>query len=191
VKTFRVGTCAFVLLLIVTSARAQQVPGSEPRVSLSEPATASDVNRNPSLEARLITTSLNGSHDSPVTNIRMALKNVSTDFLDYVSGVVTFYDASGMRCGEGIYKADVLAPSEVVETDTPGIRIRCVPSTWRIVINDLVPRTVPVAASEVNPRTTNLRISIDGQEHPIQIGRPLVLTLGDVKRTIVVRTANR
>jgi hypothetical protein len=117
----------------------------------------------------------------------MALRNAGADFLDYVSGVVTFYDASGMRCGEGIFKADVLAPNEVVETDTPGIRIRCAPATWRIVTTDLVPRTVPVAASQGNPRTTNLRISIDGQEHPIQIDRPLILTLGDVKRTIVVR----
>jgi hypothetical protein len=37
--------------------------------------------------------------------------------------------------------------------------------------------------------TANLVISIDGEEHPIQLGKPMVLTLADRQRTIVVRTA--
>jgi hypothetical protein len=32
-------------------------------------------------------------------------------------------------------------------------------------------------------------ISIDGEEHPLQIDRPLVLTLGNAQHTIVVRAA--
>jgi hypothetical protein len=37
--------------------------------------------------------------------------------------------------------------------------------------------------------TVNLIISIDGEEHPIQLGKPLVLNLGDRQRTLVVRGA--
>jgi len=39
----------------------------------------------------------------------------------------------------------------------------------------------------VNRSSANLVISIDGEEHPLQIDRPLVLTLGNAQRTIVVR----
>jgi hypothetical protein len=182
VKIFKLGSSAFVLLLSLASANAQQ------RVPLTEPAVASDADGSPTIEGRLRTTSLNGAPDAPVTNIRFVLKNSSAVFVEYVSGVVTFYDSSGIRCGEGLYKADVLAPDESVETDTPGLRIRCSPATWRIVVTDLVPRTstsIPPAESAMTPN--NLRISVDGQEHPIQIDRPLVLTFGNVKRTIVVR----
>jgi hypothetical protein len=35
----------------------------------------------------------------------------------------------------------------------------------------------------------NLMISVDGEEHPIQLGKPLVVRLGDVDRTIVLREA--
>jgi hypothetical protein len=121
----------------------------------------------------------------------MVVKNSSTVSYAFVSGLVTFYDTSGVRCGEGLFKADALAVGEALETDTPGIRIRCAPSTWRIIATNLLPRVVPMVenTAPVSRSTTNLTISIDGEEHPLQIDRPLVLTLGNAQRTIVVRPA--
>jgi hypothetical protein len=107
--------------------------------------------------------------------------------------LVTFYDGAGVRCGEGLFKADALAVGEAFETDTPGIRIRCAPVTWRIVASSLVPRVVsggPVAAvTTASPSGINLVISVDGEEHPIQLDKPMVLTLGARQRTIVLREA--
>jgi hypothetical protein len=165
---------------------------TERRVALTETAVAIDGSGAPALEATLKTTALNGAEDSPVTNIRLVVKNASSVSYAFVSGLVTFYDGAGVRCGEGLYKADALAVGEAFETDTPGIRIRCVPSTWRIVANNLLPRMVPNGA--LAPVTTsraglNLVISVDGEEHPIQLDKPMVLTLGDRQRTIVLREA--
>lgn len=172
----------------------QSATGSgERRVPLSETAVALDASGTPVLEATLKTTSINGAADSPVTNIRVVVRNSSRSSYAFVSGLVTFYDGSGVRCGEGIFKADALAVDEAFETDTPGIRIRCSPASWRIVVNNLVPRVAPseggpVAAS-INRSGLNLVISVDGEEHPIQLEKPMVLTLGSAQRTIVVRAA--
>jgi len=35
----------------------------------------------------------------------------------------------------------------------------------------------------------NLVISLNGEEHPIQLEKPMVLKIGDQERTIVVREA--
>jgi hypothetical protein len=185
------------VLLVSSFAGTAQQPeaGSvERRVSLTETAVAMDASGTPALEATLRTTTLNGATDSPVTNISLVLKNSSSLSYAFVSGLVTFYDGAGVRCGEGLFKADALAVGEAIETDTPGIRIRCAPATWRIVANNLVPRLVPnpVSANGVPPSGVpgvNLVISVDGEEHPIQLERPLVLTLGDSRRTIIVRAA--
>lgn len=162
----------------------------EKRMPLTEAAVAFDGNGTPALEATLRTTALNGAPDAPVTNIRMIVRNRSTIPYAFVSGIVTFYDAAGVRCGEGIFKADALAADESFETDTPGLRIRCEAATWRIVATHLLPRMPPN-----QPLTTllrapkNLVITIDGEEHPIQLDKPMTLTVGEKKRTIVVRTA--
>jgi hypothetical protein len=179
---------------------AAQQPASsiERHVSLTEVAVALDGAGSPALEATLRTTSLNGADDSPVTNIRLVIKNSSSFSYAFVSGLVTFYDASGVRCGEGLFKADALAVNEAFETDTPGIRIRCAPATWRIVATNLLSRplpNVPALHTAESTSTTagrsslNLIISVDGEEHPIQINKPMVLTLGNTQRTIVVREA--
>lgn len=178
---------------------AQPASGSlEKAVALTQPAVALDGSGAPALEATLRTTVLNGAVDSPVTNIRMVVRNSSNVSYAYVSGLVTFYDGSGVRCGEGLFKADALAVNEAVEMDTPGIRIRCAPATWRIVATNLLPRVSPnsVAASGVaspglasSRSSLNLIISVDGEEHPIQLDKPMVLTLGDSRRTILVREA--
>ena len=84
-----------------------------------------DASGAPALEATLRTTALNGAPDTPVTNVRMIVRNRSTLAYAFVSGSVTFYDAAGVRCGEGVFKADALAVDESFETDSPGLRIRC------------------------------------------------------------------
>lgn len=165
---------------------------SEKRVALFENAVALDGSGAPALEATLKTTALNGSEDSPVTNIRLVVRNASNVSYVYISGLVTFYDSAGVRCGEGVFKADALSAGEAFETDAPGIRIRCAPSTWRIVASSLIPKVAPlVAAPSASASRTglNLVISVDGEEHPIQLDRPMVVKLGDAQRTIVLREA--
>jgi len=185
-----------VVLLASCFPIAAQEPATgstERRVPLTETAVALDSSGAPALEATLTTTALNGAEDSPVTNIRLVVKNSSSVPYAFVSGLVTFYDGAGVRCGEGLFKADALAVGEAFETDTPGIRIRCAPATWRIVANNLLPRVSPSGAvsavSAASRSSLNLVISVDGEEHPIQLDKPMVLKLGEVQRTIVVRAA--
>lgn len=167
--------------------------GPERRVALTETAVALDDSGASALEATLRTTALNGAVDSPITNVRLVVKNSSNVPYAFVSGLVTFYDSAGVRCGEGLFKADALAVGEAFETDTPGIRIRCAPATWRIVANSLLSRVTPAAPIPAGTTLVrsglNLVISVDGEEHPIQLNKPMVLTLGDKQRTIVLREA--
>jgi hypothetical protein len=183
-------------LMMVCSALlacAQEAPVSglnEQRVSLNQPAVALDAAGAPALEATLRTTALSGAPETPVTNIRMVVKNRSTFPYAFVSGAVTFYDAAGVRCGEGMFKADALAVDESFETDSPGLRIRCEAATWRVVATSLLPRIAPNAPiAALNRAPSNLVISIDGETHPIQLDKPLTVTLGEKRRTIIVRSA--
>jgi hypothetical protein len=184
------------LLLAGCFCVAAQEPAAgstERRVALTETAVALDGSGAPALQATLKTTALNGAEDSPVTNIRLVVKNSSSFSYAFVSGLVTFYDSEGVRCGEGLFKADALSVGEAFETDTPGIRIRCAPATWRIIANNLLLRvtpSAPVAAGITASRSgLNLVISVDGEVHPIQLDKPMVLTLGDKQLTIVLREA--
>lgn len=182
-------------LMVVCSAlfvSAQDTPvvGSlnESRVALNQAAVALDGSGVPALEATLRTTALNGAPETPVTNVRMVVKNRSTFPYAFVSGAITFYDAAGVRCGEGMFKADALAVDESFETDSPGVRIRCEAATWRVVATSLLPRIPPNAPIAALTRTpSNLVISIDGETHPIQLDKPLTVTLGEKRRTIIVR----
>lgn len=169
---------------------AQQTP-TETRVALGERAIALDATNAHALEATLSTRALNGAPDTPVTNIRMIVRNTGSVPYAFVSGLVTFYDASDVRCGEGIFKADALAVNESFETDTPGIRIRCTATSWRIVATNLLPRVVPAAVPTATAAAipSRLVISVDGESHPIQLDRPITLTLGERQRTIILRTA--
>lgn len=174
----------------LANAQEAAVDPAERRVPIAEAATAFDASGAAALEATMRTTSLRGAPESPVTNVRLIVKNTSTGPYSFVSGLVTFYDAAGIRCGEGIFKADALAVNESFETDAPGVRIRCEVASWRIVATHLLPRVAPNATTAPLERSTaNLVIVIDGETHPIQLDRPLVLTLGERRRTIVVRTA--
>ena len=184
---------ASILVLLTTLyVSAQQTTGTliEKRVPLTEAATAFDASGVPALEATLRTTALNGAPDTPVTNVRIIVRNRSTIAYAFVSGSVAFYDSAGVRCGEGVFKADALAADESFETDPPGLRIRCEATSWRVVATHLLPRMAPNQPIIVLSRApANLIISIDGEEHPIQLDKPMVVTLGEKRRTIVVRSA--
>jgi hypothetical protein len=184
----------FILCSALFASAQEQPPvaGSlnEQRVPLTQAAVALDASGVPALEATLRTTALNGAPETPVTNVRMIVRNRSTLSYAFVSGSVTFYDAAGVRCGEGVFKADSLAVDESFETDSPGLRIRCEAATWRIVASSLLPRIPPNAPiAELSRIPTNFVISIDGETHPIQLDKPLTLTLGERRRTIIVRSA--
>jgi len=194
-KLMRIVAASLVLICSALCVSAQETAvGSlnEKRVALTEAAVALDGAGAPALEATLRTTALHGAVDTPVTNVRMVVRNRSTLSYAFISGTVTFYDAAGVRCGEGVFKADALATDESFETDVPGLRIRCEAATWRVVATNLVPRKPPGEPAGLVIRTpTNLVISIDGETHPIQLDKPLTLTFGEKPRTIVVRYAQQ
>jgi len=186
--TIMIGCCFAVL--------AQQP--NEERVTLAATAIAMDAKSAPALEARLLTQVLNGSDDSPVTNVKIAIKNITPNFYSYVSGWATFYDANATRCGEGVFKLDALAPQESAEVDTPGLRVRCTPTQWRVVATNLMTRTVDIAKPDLvapnppeavveRPAPVNFIISIDGEEHPIQLNNPITLKLGNRNRKVVLK----
>lgn len=184
---------------------AQQQTGAqgetELRVALSAQPVALDALGRQALSARLVSTTLQGAVDAPIKNARLVVENRGAFFYTYVSGWATFYDGNGVRCGEGLFKVDALAPGEAVETDVPGARITCTPVSWRIVATNLLTRTsetaktaeqaMTVQASEPATSATvpPLIISIDGEEHPVQLNNPLVIRMGNRRRTIVVKTA--
>jgi hypothetical protein len=193
IRTLPMFAAIFVLSTGVISAQQEPTRAAEQRAPLSQAATALDAKGSPALEGTLRTTALNGAPDAPVMNIRVVVKNVSSFFLTYVSGLATFYDAGGVRCGEGIFKVDALAQNESAETDTPGLRITCAPATWRMVATNLLPRVPEQTQLTPSPpagsSSSNLIIEIDGEEHPIQLGKPMVLNVGDKQKTIIVRPA--
>ena len=175
---------ALVLMILIGPAVIAQEPTApaENRVSLNESAIALDANGAGVLEAKLLTISLNGDPDTPVTNTRMVIRNIGSTSFALVSGVVTFYDNAGVRCGESVFKADVLAPNESFETDTPGARIRCSATSWRIVATSLIPRVV----APTNLNAARLIIAIDGDQFPLQLDRPLTISASNKQRTIIV-----
>lgn len=171
---------------------------NEQRAALNEAAIALDAKSAPALEARLLTQVLNGSDDSPVTNIKLSVKNTTANFYTYVSGWATFYDANATRCGDGLFKIDALAPQESAEVDTPGLRLRCSPQSWRVVVTNLMTRTTDIAKPNEpappaettvpeRPAPMNFIMNIDGQDYPIQLNNPLVLKLGNRNRKIVLK----
>ncbi len=195
----------FLLLLALVTFCATVVAAqqpAEPRAGLTEAATGFDAKGASAIEGKLLTTLLNGSDDSPVTNVRLVVKNTSANFYTYVTGWATFYDSGAVRCGEGLFKIDALAPGESSETDTPGLRLKCTPASWRIVATNLITRTAdaakevlvapppPPASEPVERRpVSNYVLSISGEDHPIQVGNPLVVKMGGKRVKIVLREA--
>ncbi len=188
----------------------------ERRVPLTEQAIALDTAGRAALAGRLRTgtnATLNGSLDAPIRNVRLVVENRSLNFFTYVSGFATFYDAEGVRCGEGLFKLDALAANESAETDTPGLRLTCAPATWRIVATNLLTRTTdaakpndPLLAPNATPASTQtastsstiqpppaavppLMIDINGKTLPVQLGNPLDIKIGNERLRIVVSAA--
>jgi hypothetical protein len=118
---------------------------SETRVPLAQAASAFDVEGHEALAARLRTQTLAGTVDAPARNTRIVVESRSPVFYNYVAGWATFYGEDGVRCGEGLWKLEALAPQEQVEVDTPGLRLTCTPTTWRVVATTLLTRTGDVA----------------------------------------------
>ena len=192
----------FLLMLTVIALCAIAVAAQQPveqRSALTDAAAASDAKGAPAIEGKLLTTLLNGSDDSPVTNVRLVIRNTSPNFYTYVSGWATFYDAGAVRCGEGLFKVDALAPGESSEVDTPGLRLRCTPASWRIVATNLLTRSAdtaqqvmsaappPPEPAPVEKRAVgNFVLNISGEDHPIQVGNPVVVRMGGKKVTIVL-----
>ncbi len=187
---------AIILLALCAIIATAQQP-AEQRAALNEATIGFDAKGAPAIEARLLTTVLNGSDDSPLTNVRLVIKNTSSNSYTYVAGWATFYNSGAVRCGEGLFKIDALAAGESAETDTPGLRLRCTPASWRIVANDVLTRTADTAKEVVTapavetvaerPAPVNFIISIDGERHPIQVNNPIVLKLGTKKRKIILQ----
>lgn len=177
-------TLVLSVVFMFSVAVAQESTPNERRVPLGEAAVGLDSKGVAVLEARLQTTAVSGSQESPVTNVRFIVRNTSSTPYAFASGVVTFYDSAGVRCGEGVFKAAALAADESFESDSPGIRIKCAPSTWRIVATNLVPRFVPPPAVSTSAR---LEITVDGEAHPLQLNKPITFNVGDRRRTIIVR----
>lgn len=186
------------------SAAPAAVASSEMRVALTEQAAASDAKGVAVLAARLRDTTLVGTQESPVRSLRLVLENRSQTFFTYVSGWVTFYDASGIRCGSGVFNLDALAPGESAETDAPGLRLTCTAVSWRLAANSLVTRIVdiakqtnqesppaPAAASGTSTSNTlpPLKISINGEVLPIQTGNPIEVRVGKETVRIVLSPA--
>ncbi len=159
----------FLLQAITSEVRAQEPPTSsttpqtgaaqtadtsagvrpgETRVPLPQVAVAYDAAGRETLAGRLRTQALAGTPEAPVRNTRIVIENRSALFYNYAAGWATFYDAEGVRCGEGLWKLEAFAPNESVEVDTPGLRVTCTPATWRIVATTLLTRTTDTAKPE-------------------------------------------
>lgn len=200
---------AMVFMLLMTASvfcfaqNPNQATPNEQRVAMPETATAHDAFGRAALTAKLRDAGIHGSIDSPQNNARLVITNAGSAMFTYVTGWVTFYDAEGVRCGEGLFKVNELAPGEAAETDTPGLRLVCTPSTWRLLATNLLthvtdaaqPNAVPpVQQHPAGARSATpvppLVLSIDGEDHPIQIGNPMTINNGTKTVTLVLKRAN-
>ena len=193
-----------------TAASTSDVRPSEAHVPLAQAAVAYDVAGNEALGGRLRTLSLAGTPEAPVRNTRVVVENRSPVFYNYAAGWATFYGEDGVRCGEGLWKLEAFAPREQVEVDTPGLRLTCPPTTWRIVATTLLTRTgdvakpreqtapppaepgsAPPASDPAAPAagTPPLEINVNGKTIPIQLGNPLEIQVGKERVRIVVQQA--
>lgn len=192
------------LMCCVLDVRAQEATAAdtgEQRVALEAQAMALDSAGREALAGRLLTQALAGTVDAPVKNARFIIENRSPFFYTYVSGNVTFYDEGGVRCGEGQFALNALAPSEAAETDAPGLRLSCSPRTWRIVANNLlaragsdvlqvIPPKEPALPASVNtPAMLPLEIVVDDKVYNAPLGSTLEIPVRRRRVKITVRAA--
>jgi hypothetical protein len=193
-------TCA-VLNVRAQQPVAVQDAGAERRVSLEEQPIALDALGRSAIAGQLLTKALSGAPDAPVKNARFIIENRSQIFYTYITGSVTFYDERGVRCGEGQFTLNALAPNEQAETDAPGLRLSCAPRTWRIVANNLLTRTsetakpVEQAAEPTQPAPVStpvmqsLEIVVDDQVYNAPLGSTLEVPVKKKRVKITVRSA--
>jgi hypothetical protein len=210
VRTKIMVMCVALLTCVALNVRAQQTAataqdaGNERRVSLEEQPVALDALGRAAIAGQLLTKALSGAPDAPVKNARFIIENRSQFFYTYITGSVTFYDERGVRCGEGLFTLNALAPNEQAETDAPGLRLSCAPRTWRIVANNLLTRTSektlpveeaaqpvqPVQPAPVNPPTPlPLEITVDDQVYNAPLGSMLEIPVKKKRIKITVRSA--
>jgi hypothetical protein len=165
---------------------AAQTPVEQP-VSLAQKAVALDAAGREALAASLLNGALRGTPEAPTKNTRFIIENRSAIFYTYVSGTITFYKEGNVRCGEGLFALNALAPGEAAETDAPGLRLECTPAAWRIVATNLLTRSSDVAKPvELQPQPpvepaqpaqpaqpAPLYLTIDGQQYQVPINSTL------------------
>jgi hypothetical protein len=170
-----------------TTSNTTQTPAEQP-VALAQKAVALDAAGREALAASLLTTTLQGTPEAPVKNVRFVVENRGASFYAYVSGAVTFYKEGGIRCGEGLFTLNALAPSESAELDAPGLRLECTPVSWRIVATNLMTRgtdaaktTAAVVETQPQPPVqpqapaplAPLYLTVDGQQYQVPINSTL------------------
>lgn len=196
-------TCAALNVHAQQPATAQDA-GTERRVSLEEQPVALDALGRVAIAGQLLTKALNGAPGAPMKNARFIIENRSQVFYTYVTGSVTFYDERGVRCGEGQFTLNALAPNEQAETDAPGLRLSCAPRTWRIVANNLLTRASEIAkpveqaaepiqpaqpAPVTTPQVQSLEITVDDQVYNAPLGSTLEVPVKKRRVKITVRQA--
>jgi len=187
-----------------TATPAPATSSTEQSVALTDRAVALDAKGGPALTAQLRTTALSGTQDAPAQNVRIVIQNSSPFFYNYVSGWASFYDATGVRCGEGLFVLPALAPQESAEVDTPGLRVRCAPATWRIVATNLLTRTTDTAKpnepAPVEPATpstpaqpmaaspaSSAQLSVNGKSYRVPLGSTLTVPVSGKRVKIAVQ----
>jgi hypothetical protein len=177
--------CGFVVARAQEATTVQQRPVEQP-VAIAQKAVALDSAGREALTASLLTTTLQGTPEAPIKNIRFVIENRSASFYTYVSGTVTFYKEGGIRCGEGLFALNALAPGESAEVDTPGLRLECAPASWRIVAANLMTRAAdaaqvvvtqaappPVQPAQPPAAPSPLYLTVDGQQYQMPVNSTL------------------
>jgi hypothetical protein len=154
-----------------------QSPVEQP-VSLAQKALALDAVGREALSASLLAGALRGTPEAPIKNARFVVENRSAVFYTYVSGAITFYKEGNVRCGEGLFALNALAPGEAAETDAPGLRLECTPSSWRIVATNLLTRSSdaakPVLTQPPPPaQPAPLYLTVDGKQYQVPLNSTL------------------
>ncbi|PYS51907.1 MAG: hypothetical protein DMF68_02925 [Acidobacteria bacterium] len=205
-RTKIIAACIAFLVCGMWSVRAQQATATqgsatEQRTSLEEQPVALDSAGHAAIAAQLVTKALAATPDAPLRNVRFVIENRSQSPYTYVSGRVTFYDDKGVRCGEGLFTLDSLAPNEQAETDAPGLLLTCTPRSWRIVADSLLTRTSETvrpaeeaatpAPQQPAPATltapTTVEVTVDDKVYNVPLGSTLDLPVKGKRVKITVR----
>jgi hypothetical protein len=168
--------CGTVAVSAQETTAAAQSPVEQP-VALAQKAIALDAAGREALSASLLTGGLRGTPEAPVKNVRFVVENRSALFYNYVSGTITFYKEGNMRCGEGLFAMNALAPGETAETDAPGLRLECTPVAWRMVATNLLTRASDAAKLVVAEPQPSVQPSPPVVPSPTVAPSPLYLTI--------------